>query len=165
MRRDGDRERARVDVDRQRLRRCKQIESGQEPKVDPAKSAAEKEERDAPVLQIRTIYRTEQRTDKLAIALYAVGGTAIGGSVVLYFLARSTRSDADRARSLEDYNDRYDRSERMKWMAYGAAGIGVSCVAWATLRIVGGKKSETRVPEVALSPTDGGSLISWSGRW
>lgn len=145
---------------------CTQIESGQAPQEEP-KDKAEQDRLDAPVLQIRTVVRTEQKTDKLTIVLYAVGSTAFGGGVVTYFLARSARSDADRAASLDEYNDLYDRSQNMKLIAYGAAGLGIGLATWATIRVLGGKKTttETRAPEIAISPIQGGSLVSWSGRW
>jgi len=141
---------------------CQQIERGEESKEVPTE--AKTAERDAPVLEIRTVYRTERRTDKLAILLFATGGIALGGSVAMYLVARSARSDADRASSLIEYNDLYDRSERLRWMSYAAAGIGVGCIAGAVVRLVGGS-GETRVQGVAIVPTPGGSLVSWSSAW
>jgi len=141
---------------------CQQIERGEATKepVSKAKTA----ERDAPLLQIRTVYRTESRTDKIAIALFAGGGIALGGSVAMYIMARSARSDADRAQSLDEYNDLFDRAARLRWASYAAAGLGVSFVAVAAIRLVGGS-GETRVQKVALVPTRGGSLVSWSSTW
>lgn len=141
---------------------CQQLERGEQAK-EPA-SEATTAERDAPVLQIRTVYRTERRTDKLAIAMFAGGGIALGGSVAMFLVARSARSDADRAQSLEDYNDLFDRAARYRWMSYAAAGIGVGFIAVAAVRLIGGS-GETRVQKVALVPTRGGSLVSWSSTW
>jgi len=141
---------------------CQQIERGEATK-EPT-SEAKTAERDAPILQIRTVYRTESRTDKLAITLFAGGGIALGGSVAMYLMARSARSDADRAQSLDEYNDLFDRAARLRWMSYAAAGLGVSFVAVAAIRLIGGS-GETRVQKVALVPTRGGSLVSWTSTW
>lgn len=147
---------------------CQQIEAGKEPIVDPKADPKVTEAQDAPILQIKTVYRTrtEQRSDKLAIAMYATGGTALGGSVVLWLVARSTRSDADRAMTLDEYNDRFDRAERLRWMSYGAAGLGAVLVTYATIRVIrgGGASTESTTP-VAVVPVEGGSMVSWSGRW
>lgn len=141
---------------------CEAIERGEKAK-EPA-SEAKTAERDAPVLQIRTVYRTERQTDKVAIVLFAGGGIALGGSVAMFLVARSARSDADRAQSLEEYNDLYDRAARLRWMSYAAAGVGVGFIAVAAYRLIGGS-GETRVQKVALVPTRGGSLVSWSTAW
>lgn len=141
---------------------CQALERGEKAK-EPA-SEAKTAERDAPVLQIRTVYRTESRTDKLAVALFVGGGVAISGSVAMFLVARSARSDADRAQSLDEYNDLYDRSSRLRLMSYGAAGVGVGLIAVAAYRLIGGS-GETRTQKVALVPTRGGSLVSWSSTW
>lgn len=141
---------------------CQALERGEKAK-EPA-SDAKTAERDAPVLQIRTVYRTESRTDKLAIVLFAGGGLAVGGSVAMFLVARSARSDADRAQSLDEYNDLYDRSARLRLMSYAAAGVGVGLIAVAAYRLIGGS-GETRTQKVALVPTRGGSLVSWSSTW
>ena len=153
----------------QNVELCEQLEKGEKP-VEIPKTTEEQTRLDAPVLQIRTVYRTEEKSDKLAIVLYAAGGTAIGGAVVTYVLSRSARSDADNAQSLTEYNDLYDRAQRMQWIAIGAAGVGVGLATWATIRVLRGKKSntertETRSSEVSLVPTNGGSMLSWSGSW
>lgn len=141
---------------------CQALERGEKAKEPP--SEAKTAERDAPVLQIRTVYRTESRTDKLAIALFAGGGLAVGGSVAMFLVARSARSDADRAQSLEEYNDLFDRSKRLRLISYGAAGLGLGLIAVAAYRLIGGS-GETRTQKVALVPTPGGSLVSWSSTW
>ena len=87
-----------------------------------------------------------------------------GGSVAMFLVARSARSDADRAQSLDEYNDLFDRSKRLRLMSYGAAGLGLGLIAVATYRLIGGS-GETRTQKVALVPTAGGSLVSWSSTW
>jgi tetratricopeptide (TPR) repeat protein len=141
---------------------CQQIERGEESKEVPTE--AKTAERDAPVLEIRTVYRTESRTDKIAVVLFAGGGLALGGSLAMYLVARSASSDAERAGSLVEYNDLYDRAAQLRWMSYAAAGIGLGCIAVAAYRLIGGS-GETRVQGVAIVPTPGGSLVSWSSAW
>lgn len=141
---------------------CQQIESGQKPAEQPV-DAKVAEQRDAPTIQIRTVYRTEQHNDRLTIAMYAVGGVALGGAATTYLLARSTRNDADHATSLADYNDLYDRAARLRWVAYGATGVGLALVGVATYRVIWGNKDTP--PDVALVPISGGSLLAWSSSW
>ena len=142
---------------------CKQIERGEKPKVDEA-DAKEIEKRDAPTIQIRTIYRTERKSDRLAIACFAIGGTAIGGAATAYLLGVSTRNDADHATTLAQYNKSYDRSVLLKDIAYGSAGLGVALVGLATYRVLTGGSKESRTP-IAVVPTSGGSMLTWSGSW
>lgn len=146
------------------LELCKEIEAGKKPAIDPAEDTKAVEQRDAPTIEYRTVVRTEQKSDVLGIAMFAGGGIALGGSVALYLVARSTRSDADRAGSLEEYNDLYDRAARLRWMSYGAAGLGLGLVTVATLRVMSGSKEKSQ-PSIAIVPLSGGSLVSWSGNW
>jgi tetratricopeptide (TPR) repeat protein len=142
---------------------CQQIESGQKPASDQLIDPKSVEQRDAPTIQIRTVYRTERHNDRLTIAMYAVGGVALGGAATTYLLARSTRNDADHATSLADYNDLYDRAARLRWVSYGAATVGLALVGVATYRVIWGNKDTP--PDVALVPVSGGSLLAWSTSW
>ena len=93
--------------------------------------------------------------------MFAVGGISLGGSVVTYLYARSTRSDADNATTLDDYNDKFDRAKRLRYVSYAAAGVGLALVGFATYRVVwGGSKKSA---EVALVPTNGGTMFALSG--
>jgi hypothetical protein len=145
------------------LELCAQIERGEKPKEESPAETKANEQRDAPVIQYKTIYRTrtESKTDVLAVSMFAVGGISLGGSIVTYVYARSLRSDADNATTLEDYNDKFDRAKRLRYVSYAAAGLGVALVGFATYRVVwgGGKKSA----EVALAPTSGGTMVALSG--
>ena len=125
------------------LELCSQIERGEKPKDDPKADAQAAERRDAPTVKVRTVYRTERRSDKLAIALFAAGGIGIGGAAVTYIAGVSARSDADHATTLAEYNNLFDRSVTLKDTAYIAASVGV----------------------VAVVPTRGGSFVSWFGSW
>jgi hypothetical protein len=150
-----------IDVVKANLELCEQAERGEKPTENIGLADAAK--RDAPTIEYRTVYRTStvQRSNKLATALFTVGGISLGGAGVMYFLSRSTRKDADRATSLEDYNDLYNRSTLERNIAYGAAGAGLVMVTWATIRVIrGGGKKVTR--EVALYPTRGGGMLAFS---
>ena len=145
---------------------CKQIEAGKpvpEEKAQDARSV----ERDAPTIEYRTVVRTERSRDVLSIVLFAGGGVAISGGVALYLVARSQRNDADNATTLEDYNDKYDSSGRLKWISYASGAVGVSLITVALVRVLRGDtgNSESETKQVAVTPLDGGSLVSFSTRW
>jgi len=145
---------------------CKQIEAGKpvpEEKAQDARSV----ERDAPTIEYRTVVRTERSRDVLSIVLFAGGGVAISGGVALYLVARSQRNDADNATTLEDYNDKYDSSRRLKWISYASGAVGVSLITVALVRVLRGDtgNSESETKQVAVTPLDGGSLVSFSTRW
>jgi tetratricopeptide (TPR) repeat protein len=141
---------------------CEQIEAGKPvPEEKPAKEVAQ---RDAPVIEYRTIVRTEQKRDALSIVLFVGGGIAISGGVGMYLVSRSIEQDADDAQSLEEYNEKYDQSRRLRWISYATAGAGATLLTVAIIRVIGGGgKSEAR--QVAVTPVEGGSIFSWSARW
>jgi tetratricopeptide (TPR) repeat protein len=145
------------------LELCAQIERGEKPKEETPAETKANEKRDAPIIEYKTVYRTrtERKTDVLAVSMFAVGGISLGGSVVTYVIARSTRNDANRAQTLDEYNNLFDRAKRLRWISYSAAGLGVALVGIATFRVVhgGGRKST----EVSLLPTSGGSMLALSG--
>ena len=143
---------------------CKQIEAGK-PAPEEKKDDKAVEQRDAPTIEYRTVVRTERSRDVVSIALFAGGGVAISGAVATYLVARSQRSDADDATSLEEYNDKYDSSRRLKWISYATAGVGVSLITVAIIRVVRGDSGSTESKQVAVSPIPGGSMVSWSLRW
>jgi hypothetical protein len=145
---------------KQTLEICAQIARGESVKEDKATI----EQRDAPILQIKTVYRTKKTNDKLTIVMFAGGGVAVSGAVAFFLVGRAARSDAANATSLDEYNDLYDRSETMRWMSYAAAGVGVTLLGVATYRVLRGNRTEESSP-VAITATRGGSLISWSGRF
>jgi len=147
------------------LELCSQIERGEKPKDDPKADAQAAERRDAPTVKVRTVYRTERRSDKLAIALFAAGGIGIGGAAVTYIAGVSARSDADHATTLAEYNNLFDRSVTLKDTAYIAASVGVVAVAYATWRVTHGSGTVRVAEQVAVVPTRGGSFVSWFGSW
>jgi len=139
---------------------CKQIETGHEDKLAPDATTVEK--RDAPMVEIKTVYRTEHKTDHLTIGLFAGGGIAIGGSVALLIVAHSTRNDADHAVSLDEYNQLYDRAKHLRWGAYGAAAVGLTAASIAMIRVL---RRSGETSSVAMAPVRGGSLLTYAATW
>lgn len=140
---------------------CKQIEAG---KPAPEEKKQDVAQRDAPTIEYRTVVRTERRRDGWSIVLFAGGGVAVSAGVAGYLVSRQLEQDADRAQSLEEYNERYDQAWRLRWSSYAAAGAGATLLTVAVVRVIrGGDSAETR--QVAVTPVDGGSMVSWSGRW
>lgn len=139
------------------LELCASLARGEKVKEDEATVL----KRDAPTLTIKTVYRTQKTNDKLTIVMFVGGGVALSSSLALFLVGRSASSDAEHATSLNDYNDLFDRARTMRWMSYATAGVGVTLVGLATYRLVRGTKEESSSP-IAIVPTRGGSLISWS---
>ncbi|MDQ3340142.1 MAG: hypothetical protein M4D80_33715 [Myxococcota bacterium] len=151
---------------RENIEICKQIEAGKPAPTGEDKTDAKSQERDAPTIEYRTVVRTERSRDVLSIALFAGGGVAISGGVAMFLVARSQRSEADSATTLEEYNDKYDSSRRLKWISYASAGVGVSLITVAVVRLIRGDgNSEAETKQVTLAPTQGGSILSFHARW
>jgi tetratricopeptide (TPR) repeat protein len=142
---------------------CKQIEAGK-PAAAEKQPSRDVAQRDAPTIEYRTIVRTEQKRDVLSIVLFAGGGVAISGSAGMYLVARSMKQDADNAQSLAEYNDKYDQSWRLRWLSYATAGVGATLFTVALVRVIGGG-DESKSRRVAVTPVEGGSIVSWSAHW
>jgi tetratricopeptide (TPR) repeat protein len=147
---------------RENIELCKQIEAGKPAPVE-LKQKQDIVQRDAPTIEYRTIVRTERKRDGLSVVLFVGGGIAVSGGVAGYLISRSLAKDADHAQSIDEYNRKYDQSERLRWGSYAAGGVGAVLFTVALIRVIGGGKSETR--RVAVAPIRGGSVVSWSGRW
>ncbi len=144
---------------------CTQIESGKEPPPASVVETQATAQRDAPVVEYRTVVRTERTTDTVMVGSFIGGGVFVSGSVALYLVARSSRSSADRAQSLDEYNDLYDRSRTLRYASYATAGVGAALIAVGVVRLVRGGDATPTEREVALVPVDGGSMLSFGGRW
>ncbi len=140
---------------------CRQLEAG---KPAPEEKKLDVAQRDAPTIEYRTVVRTERKRDAWSIVLFAGGGVAVSGGVAAYLVSRELEKDADGAPSLEEYNEKYDRARRLRWISYATAGAGATLLTIAIIRVVGGG-DEGEARRVAVTPTDGGSIVSWSGRW
>jgi hypothetical protein len=91
-----------------------------------------------------------------------VGGVATGvGSVVMYTGARSKLDDAEGAPSLAEYNSLVDDAKSQRTMSLVLAGGSAVLITAAIIRYKLRDKGETRT--VAVTPTNGGGLITWSG--
>lgn len=91
-----------------------------------------------------------------------VGGVAVGvGSVLMYTGARSTLDDAEAAPTLAAYNTLVDDAKSQRTMSLVLAGGSAVLLTAAIVRYKVRDKGETRT--VAVTPTNGGGLITWSG--
>jgi tetratricopeptide (TPR) repeat protein len=145
------------------LELCYQSSRGEQTKAE-ALDAKALERQNAPTIQIRTVYRTEQRSNTLAIAFYAIGGVAIGGAVTTFIVAQSASDDAKNATTLAQYNSLFDRAQTLRDTAYIAAGSGALLVGIATWRVLSGNK-KSKTSDVAVVPIAGGSMVSWATTW
>ncbi len=143
---------------------CYSIAHGEKPKAQPVDAKA-LERQNAPTIEIRTVYRTETRSYKLAVALYAFGGVALGGAATTYVLSLSTRSDANHATSLAQYNQLFDRAATERTIAFTAGGVGLLAVGAATAYVLMGGGKSVKESNVAVMPISGGSMIAWGGSW
>lgn len=91
-----------------------------------------------------------------------VGGVAVGvGSVVMYTGARAKLDDAEAAPSLAEYSSLVDDAKSQRTMSLVLAGGSAVLLTAAIIRYATRDKGETRT--VAVTPTNGGGLITWSG--
>jgi tetratricopeptide (TPR) repeat protein len=145
---------------------CKQIDAGKAPPPESTVPSAEVAQRDAPTIEYRTVVRTERRTDALMVGSFIGGGVLAGGSAALYLIGRSARSSAERAQTLDDYNELYDRSRTLKTASYVTLGASVALVGFGVYRLVrGGNSGAATEPRVALIPLERGSMLSLGGRF
>lgn len=114
-----------------------------------------------------TIVRTEVRpTDKLAVMLFGIGALSIGSAGGLYLAASANRDAADKARTLGDHDELFDRSKIQTTASAIAAGIGVTLITVAVVRWArGGEPSDKPGADVAIVPLSGGGAVSFSSSW
>jgi tetratricopeptide (TPR) repeat protein len=91
-----------------------------------------------------------------------VGGVASGAlSVVMYLKAQSELDDAESAGSLDGYEQLVNDAHDHRTYAVIFAGAGVVLVGGGLLRYALHDSDESR--GVALAPTSGGAVVTWSG--
>lgn len=115
-----------------------------------------------------TIVRTEVRpTDKLAVMLFGIGALSIGSAGGLYLAASANRDAADKARTLGDHDELFDRSKMQTTASAIAAGVGVALITVAVVRWARGDApgDEPSTDGVAVVPLSGGGAISFSSSW
>lgn len=99
--------------------------------------------------------------DVLGDAL-VVGGVAAGAfSFVVYRRARADLDVAEDAPSIDQYQDLVDRAHERRTYAVLLAGGGAVLIGAGLLRYALRDTGETR--GVAVAPTAGGGLVTWSG--
>ena len=79
----------------------------------------------------------------------------------MYTGARSSLDDAESAGSLVEYNDLVDDAKNQRMYAVVLAGGGAVLIGAGLLRYKLRNKGEAR--GVAIAPTSGGGLITWTG--
>ena len=91
-----------------------------------------------------------------------VGGLAAGAaSVFMYLKATGELDDAETAGSLDEYEDGLARAHDHRTYAVIFAGAGVVLLGGGLLRYALHDSGETR--GVAVAPTSGGAVVTWSG--
>ncbi len=91
-----------------------------------------------------------------------VSGVASGAaSVFMYMGARSKLDDAEDAATLADYNGLVDDAKSQRTLSVVLAGGGALLITAGIIRYTMRSNGEPR--GVAVAPTAGGGLITWSG--
>jgi hypothetical protein len=91
-----------------------------------------------------------------------VGGVASGAlSVFMYFQAKSELDDAENASTLPGYEQLVNQAHDHRTYAVIFAGAGVVLLGGGLLRYALHDSGESR--GVALAPTSGGAVVTWSG--
>jgi hypothetical protein len=99
--------------------------------------------------------------DVVGDALVAGGIVAIVVSGVEYAGARSSVDDASNATTLDQYNKSLDDAHSKRTISLVLGGAGVALVAGGLVHYMfHGKHAESGV---AVVPTAGGGMITWSG--
>jgi hypothetical protein len=111
----------------------------------------------------KTIVRESKKTDPLAVGLLAGGALAGGFSIGMFLRSSSTRDDAGSARTLDDANRLNDNADRDRIIAIVSGGVGVVAIGFAVFRLM--RSSESSSSEVAVTPTNGGSMFVFAKTW
>src|SRR5690606_12675612 len=92
-----------------------------------------------------------QRSDKLALSLFATGTLAIGASVGLYIASRGNRDAAADAGTLEAHRELHDRANLQRGLAIGVSLAGLGPASHAVVRWL--RPTEHRTPVLAITPS------------
>jgi hypothetical protein len=135
-------------------------------KVEPRPDAPTPATPAAPQTVTTTVVREVPKSDRLATFLFAGGMLAVGGGVGLYIASKGALDDADHARTLDDHDKFTDRARTERTFSFVAGGVGVAMIAVAVVRWSrGGGENKTDSPEVSLTPTTSGGVLTFSGAW
>lgn len=99
--------------------------------------------------------------DVLGDALTITGAAAGAASLVMYAGARGDLDDAERQASLDEYQDLVDQAQDKRRFAVIVAGAGAVLIGAGIVRYATRDRHESR--GIAIAPTDGGGLVTWSG--
>jgi tetratricopeptide (TPR) repeat protein len=125
-------------------------------KCEPTTKIVEKDR-----LQTKTVTRDLRRSHKLATGLIAGGTLAVGTSITLFLLSRSSRADSDRATTLEESNRLYDNSVDQRRLSLVAGGVGLALVGAGVLRIFTNKPKEQTTTQISVGPGSAHLMVRW----
>jgi tetratricopeptide (TPR) repeat protein len=116
-----------------------------------------------PTVITQVVTRTEHKGNWLATTAFVGGGFAIGTSLALFLISRSTAEDSDNALTLDASNQLYDRSKTERSLSIVSGSIGIALVGFGVYRVIAAK-TRTRT-EVAAVPLHGGGSFWVSTRF
>ena len=119
-----------------------------------------------PQIITKTVVRDVPHSDTLATVLFAGGMLAVGGGVGLYIASNGALDDAKHARTLDDHEKFTDRAKTERSLSFIAGGVGLAMITVAVIKWSAGGPSESRPSsDVAVTPTTGGGLVTFSSDW
>jgi tetratricopeptide (TPR) repeat protein len=121
------------------------------------------EPKPAPPPEPKVVVKAMPHTDKLATTMFASGMLGIGAAGGLYIASRTARSDANRARTFDDYQSLSDRADRDQLMSFVVGGVSAALVGVAVFKWTRSPKEEPAT--VSVTPTASSATVSISGRW
>lgn len=116
----------------------------------------------APPTSVITRSRSPWYSDAIGDVLVLGGVSAAIASVFVYRDASAELDAADAATSLADYDDHRRGAERKQLYTFVLAGSGVALVTAGVIRYAL-RDSGREGPAVAIVPSAGGGLVTWSG--
>lgn len=143
-----------------------------EPEPPPVVVAPKPEDSGRPVpppppqIITKTVVRDVPHSDTLATVLFAGGMLAVGGGVGLYIASNGALDDAKHARTLDDHDKFTDRAKKERTFSFIAGGAGLAMMSIAVIKWSAGGPSESRPSsDVAVTPTAGGGMVTFSTPW
>lgn len=118
-----------------------------------------------PQVITRTVVKDSGGGDTLGTVMFAGGMLALGVGAGFFVASKGSMDDADVARTLDVHNELADRAKTQRTISFVALGAGAAMIGVAIWRWTSGGDETSTSSEVAISPTSGGSLVTWSARW
>jgi len=116
-----------------------------------------------PQIITKTVVRDVPRSDTVATVLFAGGMLAVGGGVGLYIASNGALDDAKHARTLDQHEKLTDRAKTERTLSFITGGVGLAMITVAIIKWSAGGPSESRAAsEVAVTPTSGGGVVTFS---